>query len=143
MNCGYDEIPDNGTLCSIAFVSKSLLIDDLCYSNMEWEALGILHCWVRFPHYCFAKEVCIITDHKPLVVIISKEVAMVSHCLQCNMLLTHQYQLCIIYISGPDLYIVDWLSWNNHTENRDCNNNVYMPVGIFYCFHCRTRSCKG
>ena len=27
--------------------------------------------------------------------------------------------VCIIYKSGPNLYIVDWLSQNNFTEDRD------------------------
>ena len=29
-------------------------------------------------HYCFAKEVCVITEYKPLVAIISKDVATLS-----------------------------------------------------------------
>ena len=28
-------------------------------------------------------------------------------------------QQSILYKPGPDLYIVDWLSWHNNTENRD------------------------
>ena len=39
------------------------------YSNIEREALGILHGLKKFHHYCFARDVRIITDHKPLVAI--------------------------------------------------------------------------
>ena len=42
------------------------------YSNIKGEALGILHVLERFCHYCFAREVSIITDHKPLVAIFKK-----------------------------------------------------------------------
>ena len=62
MNCGQDEISDNTALYTIAFASKTL-------SSTEWQyrrkALGILHGLEKFYHYCFAKEVYVITDHKP------------------------------------------------------------------------------
>ena len=35
------------------------------------------------------------------------------------MLHIHQYRVCIIHKPGPDLYIADWLSRNNHAEDRD------------------------
>ena len=35
------------------------------------------------------------------------------------MLYIHKYRVCNIHKSGPDLYIVEWLSQKNHTENRD------------------------
>ena len=35
------------------------------------------------------------------------------------MLRIHQYRVCIIYKPDPDLHIAEWLSWNNHKENRD------------------------
>ena len=31
----------------------------------------------------------------------------------------HQYSLCILYNPSPELCIADWLSQNNHSENRD------------------------
>ena len=41
---------------------------------MEQEALGILHGLEKFHHYFLAKEVNVITDHKPLVPTVSKDV---------------------------------------------------------------------
>ena len=35
------------------------------------------------------------------------------------MLRIHQYRVCTTYKPDLDLYIAHWLSWNNHTENRD------------------------
>ena len=52
----------------------------------NYEALGILHGLEKFHNYCFAREVYIITDHKPLVTILSKDVTMLSQWLQCIML---------------------------------------------------------
>ena len=72
-----------------------------------------------FHHYCFAKEVLIITDHKPLVVIFKQGVAMLSQCIQCILLKIHQYRVWIIYKSGPKTFIVDWLSRHTHEELKD------------------------
>ena len=43
MNHGYDNVPENATLNPTAFVSKTLSRAEWQYSNIEWEALGILH----------------------------------------------------------------------------------------------------
>ena len=53
------------------------------------------------------------------MVILSRDVAMLFQQLQFIMLRLHQYRMCIIYKSGPDLHIADQLSCNNHTENKD------------------------
>ena len=36
------------------------------YSNIKCEVLGILHGLEKFHHYCFGREVLIITDHKTI-----------------------------------------------------------------------------
>ena len=65
--CQKDIAPNDTTLHPIVFTSKSLTCAECRYSNTEREALGILHGLKKFHHYCFAREVLIITDHKPLV----------------------------------------------------------------------------
>ena len=69
-----------------------------------------------FHHYCFVKEVSIIMDHKPLVAIVKKDVAMLSQRIQQILLRIHQYRVRIIYKPGPDLFIADCLSRKNHTK---------------------------
>ena len=103
----------------IAFSSKSLLGDGWHYSKIELEALGVLQRLDMFHYYCFTKEICVITDHNPLVAVISKDVPVLSQQLQSIRLHIHQYRVCIIYKPSPDLYISHWLSQNNHTENKD------------------------
>ena len=78
MNCGCDATPDNIILCPMAFTSKSLSSAEQHYSNIEHEVLRILHGFEKIHHYCFIREVCIITDHKPLLAILSTDVAMLS-----------------------------------------------------------------
>ena len=119
MNCGYNEISDNTALHPTAFSRKSLLHAEWCYSTIELEALGNTT-WPReVPPLLFTKEVCIITDHKALVAIIRKDVAMLTWHQQWIMLHIHQYRVHILFKPDPDLYIMDWLFWNNPTEKRD------------------------
>ena len=67
IKCQKDTAPNNSIIRSIAFVSKSLSNAETCYSNIEWEVLGILHGFQKIHHYCFAREVHVIIDHDPLV----------------------------------------------------------------------------
>ena len=67
--------PGNNIFRPTASTCKSLFSAENRYSNIEREALGILYGLEKFHHYCFKREVSIITDHKPLVVIFKKDVA--------------------------------------------------------------------
>ena len=82
-------------------------------------AAEILHELERFLHFCFIRALYIISEHKSLVAILSKDEAMLSQWLQCIMLRMHPYRVHIICKPSPDLYIMDWLSYNNHTANKD------------------------
>ena len=61
----------------------------------------------------------IITDHKPLVATLKKDMATLSQCIQCIMLKIHQYRVQILYKPGPEIFIADWLSQHNHMEGKD------------------------
>ena len=119
LNCRNDEAQDNAMLQPTAFVWKSLSSVAWWYSNIEREALRNLHVLVKFYHYSFACEVHIITDHKSLVSIMGKDVAILSQCLQHIILHIHQYRVHIIYKPGPEIFIADWVSHYNHEENKD------------------------
>ena len=112
-------VPDITVLCPMAFASNSLTGAEHRYSNIEREALGILHGLEKFHHYCFAREVHIITNHKPLVAILKKDGTTLSQCMQHILLKTHQYRVQILYKPGPVIFIADWLSQHNHQEGKD------------------------
>ena len=114
-----DTAPDNTTLQPIAFASKSITSAECTFSNIEREALGILHGLERCHHYCLTRDVNVITDHKLLVSIFKKDVATLSQRIQYIILRIHQYRISIVYNPGPEIFIEDWLSWDNHKENKD------------------------
>ena len=117
--CQKDMTPDNTVLCAIAFATKSLTGAEHRYSNIKQEVLGILHALEKFHHYCFAREVFIITDHKPLAAIFKKDMAMLSQYIQCILLKIHQYRVQIICKPWSKIFIADWLSSHNHEEGKD------------------------
>ena len=117
--CQKGVVPDNTNLHPTAFAMKSLTGAKHRHSNIERETLGILHWLQKFHHYCFAREVLVITDHKPLVAIFKKDVATLSQCIQCILLKIQQYMVQIIYKPGPVIFIADWPSQHNHKEGKD------------------------
>ena len=70
ITCQKDMVPDNTILHPIAFASKSLMNTECRYSNIKREVLGILHGLEKIHHYCFVREVYVLTHHKPLVSIL-------------------------------------------------------------------------
>ena len=78
-HCRREKALENSILRPIAFASKSLSSAERRCSNIEREALGILHGLEKFYHYCFAREVSLIRGHKLLGAIFKKDVAMLSH----------------------------------------------------------------
>ena len=69
MNCGHEKVSDNVTLCPIAFASNSQ------YSTITLNEKHLaFYMDLKNFTYHFAKEVYVITDHKPLVVMVNKDV---------------------------------------------------------------------
>ena len=81
ISCPRDMAPDSNILRPIALANKSIQCREE-YSNIEREVLGILFCLEKVHHYCFTREVSIITDHRPLVAIFKKDVATLLQRLQ-------------------------------------------------------------
>ena len=59
------------------------------------------------------KEVYVITDHKPLVLMVNKDVAMPSQSFNVSIQHVHLIQ------AWPEFFIVSCLSHHNQAENRD------------------------
>ena len=106
-SCPRDETPGNNMLRPIAFMSKSFSAAERRYINLEEEALAILHHFEKFYHYCFAKEVGIIKDHKPLVAFFKNDVATLPQRLHSILPTSYQHRASIMYNPQPSLFIAD------------------------------------
>ena len=115
------------------------------YSDIKCVVLGILHGLEKFHHYCFGREVLIITDHKPLISMFKKDVATLSQHIQCILLKIHQYRVQIIYKPGPEIFIADWLLRHNHAEGKDKAikgmdiwvDTIQSATDMPECYQCR------
>ena len=112
----YQTTPFRGQLHLQAKVSPVQNKNTVTLKERHWAYCMVLK---DFYHYCFAREVSIITNHTPLVAMFKKDVATLLQRIQCILLRIHQFQLRILYKPGPELVPTDWLSRHNHTENRD------------------------
>ena len=102
--------PATAELQPVAYASKTLSGAESRYSNIEREALGILHALEKFRYFVFGRPVTVITDHQPLVNILQKDVATATPRLQRLLLKIHNYNVKIVYKKGSQMYISDYLS---------------------------------
>ena len=107
MSCSRDVALDSNVLRPITFTHKSLSAVEGRNRNIERETLAILHGLETFHHYCFVREISIMTDHKPPVAIFTKDVATLSQRLQHILLRIHQHKVRILYKPGSDLFRAD------------------------------------
>ena len=95
---------------------------DQCLNMLQqhWKRNSGNNTWFKkFHHYCFACDLSMITYHKPLVAIFRNDVAMLSQRLPRILLCIQQCNIRILYKPGTNLFITDWLSRHNDSEDRD------------------------
>ena len=102
----------------IAFASKSLTQTQSNYSNIEREALGLVHGIQRFHTYLFGRQFSVITDHKPLVNIWTRPLNTAPPRLQRLFLRLQGYNFTLTYKPGSDLILSDTLSRLPNPENN-------------------------
>ena len=115
----WHDAPNNTVLHPIAFARKGITSAETRNSIIKREALGIIHGLEKVHCYCFAWDVGVIMDPRPLVAIYKKDVTTLSWRSPCILLCTHQYSIGIIHKTDLQLYIANWFSRHNHTEGKD------------------------
>ena len=94
----------------IAFASRALSTSEKNYAQIEKEMLAIVYGLQKFDHFTFGRQVKIVTDHKPLVAIMSKSLSSAPKRLQSMLLQIQRYSCTIEYRPGKDLPLADALS---------------------------------
>lgn len=95
----------------ICYASRSLTETEKAYSQIEKELLGIVFATNKFHYYCYGRPVTVITDHKPLLSIIRKPIAVVgSPRLQRMKIKLLKYDIKLQFSPGKELHIADLLS---------------------------------
>ena len=98
----------------IAFASKSLSPCEQRYANIEREMLAVLFGCEKFHQYLYGTRFIVHSDHKPLEMIILKNLGAAPQRLQRMLLRLQPYQMEIKYKPGKEMYISDLLSRQPH-----------------------------
>ena len=102
----------------IAFASKTLTHTQANYSNIEREALALVHGIQRFHTYLYGKRFTALTDHKPLESIWRKPLTRAPPRLQRLFLQLQGYDMDLQYKPGPDMVLSDTLSRLPSSKNH-------------------------
>lgn len=94
----------------IAYASRSLTETERRYAQIEKEMLAAVYGLEKFHHYTYAREVEVITDHKPLEAIAKKALSKAPRRLQNMLLRAKNYNYVIIYKPGTQITTADALS---------------------------------
>lgn len=105
----------------VGFASRALTHTEQNYAQIEKECLSIVFACQRFHHYLYGREeITAETDHKPLISTFNKLLLSTPKRLQSMLLTLQNYNLKVMYKSGPDMHISDTLSRATVTA-KTCN----------------------
>lgn len=95
----------------IAYASRSLSTSERNYAQIEKEMLAIVFGLNKFHHYVYGmKELAIITDHMPLVSIMTKPLSKAPKRIQSMLLRVQEYPFNLQYRPGTKIPVADALS---------------------------------
>ena len=94
----------------ISYASKSLTPSEIKYAQIEKEMLAILFGCKHFHHYIYGREICVQTDHKPLVSIMQKSILNAPARLQRMILQLQRYNFKLVHVPGKQIPVADTLS---------------------------------
>ena len=105
----------------MAFANKSLSSTRQRYINKTCKAILILYILEMLHHYCCARVVDAIIDHKPLVVILEKDVSTLSQKWHCIML-EYTKTMCIYYTNQAATFTLQTGYQDRTTEKTKMKN---------------------
>ncbi len=94
----------------IAFASKLLTETESRYSNIEREMLGVVHGLQKFHHFVYGRPVRVLTDHKPLEAIATKNLANAPPRIARMLIKIQQYNVKITYKPASEVIVADAIS---------------------------------
>ena len=121
------ESDKNGIPCNlrpVAYASKSLTEAERQYANIERELLAVLFSVEHFKHFVYARDVTIITDHKPLLAVFKKCIHNMAPRLARMMLRLSDYNITMLYKAGKEMFLSDALS---RLRTHDVNKGTTLP----------------
>lgn len=101
----------------VAYASRGLSDAERNYAVIEKELLGVVYACEKFHSYIYGRPIKVITDHKPNVSVMAKQISSInSSRLQRLRLKLLKYDIQIQYQPGKCLHVADYLSRNISNE---------------------------
>ena len=94
----------------IAYYSRTLTDAETRYASIEREMLAVVVAFERFHQYTFGRFTRVLSDHKPLEMIVKKSLSKAPKRLQGMLLRLQKYDYDIRYNPGKNMVITDTLS---------------------------------
>ena len=122
----------NNELVPIAFASKSLTPTEQRYSCIERELLSIVFAVQRFHTYLYGRHFNVLTDHKPLLMILDKPLHSAPPRLQRMLVKLQGYNMTIEHKPGVNNQLADGLSRLPSPRN---SSTIDLDIRVdFVCF---------
>ena len=94
----------------IAYFSRALTDTETRYASIEREMLAVVSALERFHQYTFGRFTQVVSDHKPLEMIVKKNLSKAPKRLQGMLLRIQKYNYDIKYSPGKTMVLADTLS---------------------------------
>jgi hypothetical protein len=118
---------DNGVFHPVAYASKSLTPTEQRYACIERELLSIVFGTRRFHTYLFGRSFQVITDHRPLVMIVDKPLTSAPPRLQRMLVELQGYNFVLTHRPGTQNQLADGLSRLPSPNNK---SNIDLDLRV-------------
>jgi hypothetical protein len=112
----------------IVYSSRSLSECEQNYAQIEKELLAIMYSLEKFHYYTYGQHVEIQTDHKPLLVIVNKDITKTTARLQRLLLKLLKYNFSLTFVAGKHMHIADTLSRGYIKSKEDSDSEIDYAV---------------
>jgi len=104
---------------------------EISYAQIEKEFLSLIFACRKFNYYIFSRTINALTDHKPLISIMQKDVITIpSNRLQKMRLKLLEYDIRLQYLPGTKMHLANLLSRDYMSENIP---EEFDTVGVVHC----------
>ena len=117
----------------VAYASRSMTDTERRWAQIEKELLAVIYGLEKFHHYTYGRHVTVVTDHQPLVSIVSKPLSKAPKRLQSLLLRAQKYNITLVYKPGKSIPVADTLSraplpHKPDSEEISVNYISFLPV---------------
>ena len=113
----------------VAYASKALTETEKRYANIEREMLAVVFGCERFHTYVYGRCFDIVSDHKPLEMILQNSISNAPARLQRMLMRTANYNFTLKYRAGKTLLVSDALS-RLPVQNSEPVQEIAMDICV-------------